>query len=83
MVDSWSTGQAAARFVLTKRLNFHHLRYTFINTHSVNVEVRIQALACINCLLFSDTDECQLVTHGETIRALMSPADDELSLSQL
>ena len=69
--------------VLTKRLHFHHLRHTMILPHGVNVEVRIVALACINCLLFSGTDECQLVTHGETIRALMSPADDELSLSQL
>jgi hypothetical protein len=83
MVDSWSTGQAAAQFVLTKRLNFHHLRYTFINTHGVNVKVRIQALACINCLLFSGTDECQLITHGETIRALKTTGDDELSFSQL
>ena len=69
--------------MLTKRLQFHHLRFTFINTHSVNVKVRIQALACCNGILFSGTDECQLVTHDETIRALMSPADDELSLSQL
>ena len=69
--------------MLTKRLQFHHLRYTFINTHSVNVEVRIQALACINCLLFSGTDECQLITHGETIRALKTTGDDELSFSQL
>ena len=83
MVDSWSTGQAAAQFVLTKRLNFHHLRYTFINTHGVNVKVRIQALACINCLLFCLTNECQLITHGETIRALKTTGNVELSFSQL
>jgi hypothetical protein len=83
MVDSWSTGQAAAQLVLTKRLQFHHLRYTFINTHSVNVEVRIQALTCCNCLLFCLTNECQLITHNVTIRTLKTTRNDKLSLSQL
>ena len=79
MVDSWSTGRAAAQFVLTKRLHFHHLRYTMILPYSVNVKVRMQTLAGSNCLLFSGTDVCQLITHFPTIRALMSPADDELN----
>ena len=83
MVDSWSTGQAAAQFVLTKRLNFHHLRYTFINTHGVNVEVRIVALTCCNGILFCLTNECQLITHNVTIRTLKTTGNDELSLSQL
>ena len=83
MVDSWSTGPASARFVLTKCLNFHHLRYTFINTHGVNVEVRIVSLTCCNCLLFCLTNECQLITHNVTIRTLKMTGDDELSFSQL
>ena len=69
--------------MLTKRLHFHHLRYTFINTHSVNVEVRIQTLACCNGILFSGTDECQLITHYVTIWALKTTGDDELNFSQL
>ena len=47
--------------------------------YGVNVEVRIVALACCNCLLFSGADECQLITHFPTIRTFKTTGDDELS----
>ena len=47
--------------------------------YGVNVEVRIVALACCNCLLFSGTNVCQLITHNVTIRTLKTTGDDELN----
>ena len=68
---------------LDEALGSHDLRHSVINPHCVYVKVRIETLACINCLLFCLTNVCQLITHGETISTLESSADDELSLSQL
>ena len=43
--SSWES----ERLVLTKRLQFHNLRFTMILPYGVNVEVRI-GVTCCNCL---------------------------------
>ena len=45
--------------------------------------MRIETLACSDCLLFCRLNVRQLITHYVTIRAFKSSSDDKLSLSQL